>query len=167
MNDEFDKTIYIPFLALVWDTSDVHNIEQQTESIKRFLFKGKEGTIVEKAGPVLSGTMAKILKEFEERGLEPKDDDRQQRFLESILEFLKSIPRVKITLAFEPSITFIRRLNDEISKEVGQKVILDIIINQFIVAGATFEYNGKIRDLSLAQKIDDFIADAAMSVTTP
>lgn len=164
---EFDKTIYIPFLAQVFDTNDVLGIAQQIEGIRRFLFKGKEGSITQKTGTFLSGSMFKILKEFEDRGMEPVGDEKQEKFLDSIVEYLESVPKVKITLAFEPSITFIQRLNADISKEVGQKVVLDISINQFIVAGAVFEFEGKIQDHSLSQKIDDFIADAAMSVTTP
>ena len=166
-NTVIDKTVYIPFLAMVNDTGDITGIKQQIDGIKRFLFKGKEGTITQKAGTFLSSSMEKILKEFEERGMEPAGDERQEHFLNSIIEFLDNIPKVKITLAFEPSITFVQRLNKEISKEVGEKIVMDISINQFIVAGAIFEYLGKIQDFSLSQSIDDYIADAAMSVTTP
>lgn len=160
MKDAFDGTVFIPFGNMVKDTHDVYILTQQLEGMKRFLFRGKEGTITQKVESSISGQLTDLFKQFESLGLVPKGDEGQKFFLDSIIEFLHSLTIVKITLAFEPSITFISELNEQISKELGQKVVLDVIVNQFIVAGADFEYEGKYKDFSLALRIDDFIANA-------
>lgn len=154
---QFDKAVFIPFVSTVYDTNGMYLLIEQLEGLKRFLFKDKEGTISRKAGTFLSSNIASILNQLETLGLEPQDDEKQLQLLDAIIEYLTNMPKVKVTLAFEPSITFVNKLNGIVSKEIGQKVILDISVNQFIFAGAFFEYNGKVRDYSLGQKVDDYI----------
>lgn len=154
---QFDKAVFIPFVSTVYDTNGMYLLIEQLEGLKRFLFKDKEGTISQKAGTFLSSNIASILSQLETLGLEPQDDEKQLQLLDAIIEYLTNMPKVKVTLAFEPSITFVNKLNGVISKELGQKVILDISVNQFIFAGAVFEYNGKVKDYSLGQKVDDYI----------
>lgn len=154
---QFDKAVFIPFVSTVYDTNGMYLLIEQLEGLKRFLFKDKEGTISRKAGTFLSSNIASILGQLETLGLEPADDEKQLQLLDAIIEYLTNMPRVKVTLAFEPSITFVNKLNSVVSKEIGQKVILDISVNQFIFAGVVFEYNGKVKDYSLGQKVDDYI----------
>ncbi|KKR50745.1 MAG: hypothetical protein UT84_C0007G0016 [Candidatus Curtissbacteria bacterium GW2011_GWA1_40_16] len=154
---QFDKAVFTPFVNAVYDTNGMYLLIEQLEGLKRFLFKDKEGTISRKAGTFLSSNIASILSQLETLGLEPGDDEKQLQLLDAIIEYLTNMPKVKVTLAFEPSITFVNNLNSVVSKEIGQKVILDISVNQFIFAGAVFEYNGKVKDYSLGQKVDDYI----------
>ncbi len=154
---QFDKAVFIPFVSTVYDTNGMYLLIEQLEGLKRFLFKDKEGTISRKAGTFLSSNIASILSQLETLGLEPADDEKQLQLLDAIIEYLTNMPKVKVTLAFEPSITFVNKLNGIVSKEIGQKVILDISVNQFIFAGVVFEYNGKVKDYSLGQKVDDYI----------
>ncbi len=153
----FDKAVFIPFASSVYETNAMYLLIEHLEGLKRFLFKDKEGTITRKAGTFLSSNVASIFSQLETLGMEPPDDEKQLQLLDAVIEYLNNMPKVKVTFAFEPSITFINRINGEISKELGQKVILDISVNQFIFAGAVFEYNGKVRDYSLGQKVDDYI----------
>jgi len=159
---QFDKAVFTPFANNVYDTNGMYLLIEQLEGLKRFLFKGKQGEVVgemitAKAGTFVSSNMASILGQLETLGLEPIGDEKQLQFLDAIIAYLQNMPRVKVTLAFEPSITFIERLNSIISKEIGQKVVLDISIDQFIFAGAVFEYEGKVKDYSLGQQVNDFI----------
>lgn len=153
----FDKNVYIPFANSINDTNALYILISQLETLKRFLFKDKEGTISQKAGTFLSSNLANIFRDLEEKGLEPPSDSKQMLLIDSIINYLENLPEVKITMAFEPSATLISKLNNEISKEHGQKVVLDVNINQFIVAGAAFEFNGKYREYTLALRIDEFI----------
>ena len=105
----------------------------------------------------MSSNFEVVFKELEQRGLEPKADAGQMQMLTDIIHHMKALPQVKVTLAFEPSVTFISFINSVISKEVGQKVLLDILVDQFIVAGVTFEFRGKFVDYTLADSIDKFI----------
>ncbi len=162
---EFDKAVYTPFTNIVNSTHDVYILVEQIEGMKRFLFRDKQGMITQKVGTFLSSSMSEILKQLEQSGLVPQDDEKQMQLLDSIIEFLKNIPVVKLDFAFEPSITFVSEVNSALCKQIGRKVVLDIYVNQFLVAGANFEYEGKYKEYSLALKIDNFIAEKIAGIS--
>lgn len=155
----FDTTVFIPFDNMVFDTRQMYNLVDHLEGVKRFLFKDKEGTISQKAEMFLSSNLDVIFKDMEQRGLEPAGDAKQQQFLTEIVHHLKRLPAVKVNLAFEPSVTFLNFMASAVSAQIGYKVLLDILVDQFIVAGATFEYGGKYVDYTLAVTIDNFIGN--------
>ncbi len=155
----FDSTVFIPFDNMVFDTRQMYILVDHLEGVKRFLFKDKEGTISQKAEMFLSSNLDVIFKDLEQRGLEPANDAKQQEFLTEIVHHLKRLPAVKVNLAFEPSVTFINFMASAVSLQIGYKVLLDIVVDQFIVAGATFEFAGKYADYTLAVSIDNFIGN--------
>ncbi len=67
---------------------------------------------------------------------------------------LRSLPEIKLEIAFSPDDNFINKLGQWIEKELGQKIILDITVNPKVVAGAIIEYQGNWRDFSSAKEID-------------
>ncbi|TSC75984.1 MAG: hypothetical protein G01um101430_154 [Parcubacteria group bacterium Gr01-1014_30] len=69
---------------------------------------------------------------------------------------LKSLPEIKLEIAFSPKDNFLNKISEWLEKESGQKVILNLTINPKIVAGAIIEYQGNWRDFSLAGEIDKF-----------
>ena len=70
---------------------------------------------------------------------------------------LRSLPEIKLGIAFYPSDSFINRISLWFEKEFGQKTILDITVNPKIVAGATIEYKGNWRNFSIAKKIHQLL----------
>jgi len=71
---------------------------------------------------------------------------------------LRSLPEIKLEIAFSPDDNFINKISWWLEKALGQKIILDIIVNPKVVAGAIIEYQGNWRDFSLAKKIDQLFA---------
>jgi len=67
---------------------------------------------------------------------------------------LRSLPEIKLEIAFSPNNDFLNRISQWLEKELGQKIILDITVNPKVTAGAIIEYQGNWRDFSLAKKID-------------
>lgn len=67
---------------------------------------------------------------------------------------LRSLPEIKLEIAFSPEDGFLNRMSDWLEKELGQKTILDITVNPKIVTGAIIEYRGNWRDFSSAKEID-------------
>lgn len=73
-------------------------------------------------------------------------------------EKLRSFPEIKLEIAFFPNDNFINRISQWFEKELGKKIILNIIVNQKVVAGAIIEHQGKWRDFSSAKEIDQLFA---------
>lgn len=153
MRSKFNDSALVIFANMVNDTQGVSYLIDQLEGLKRFLFKDKEGTISEKTDVSLAQNLLPVFAEIEEKGLEPATDPAQLQFLDSVINNLKNLPCVKTILAFEPSETFIARLNSDISAEIGQKVILELVVDRHIVAGAIFEYEGKVFGDTLEEKL--------------
>lgn len=157
MRTQFDVSCFLPFLALVADRGDLFRLVEQIEGLFRFLFRDRPGAISTKAGEYLTPNLAAVFRDIEEKGLEPKDDDKQSDFLYALIDYLKKVPQVKMALAFEPSINFVDRLNLSITRAAGKKIILDIKVDPRIVAGAQFEYQGKYFDGSMQKGVELFI----------
>ena len=154
---EFDLAGVVPYVNMLCDIWALFMLVDHLEGVKRFLFRDKEGTISQKAAMFLSSNLGDVFGELEQRGLEPATDNGQMKLLTDIIHYMKALSQVKVTLAFEPSVTFISFMGATISKEAGEKVLLDIMVDQFIVAGVTFEFRGKFADYTLAASIDSFI----------
>lgn len=154
-----NETAFTPFVNLIYDTADLYKLIDQITTLERFLFRDKEGTLVQKGSDFLPANLQDIFLELENRGLEPADDQNQLEFLKDLVSNLRKVPSVKVTLAFEPTKTFVINLNRQISALCGQKMVLDILVNQSIVGGAIFEYKGKVSEFTLASKLNESIVN--------
>lgn len=155
---------FVAFANSINTLSDMYRLFDQIEELKRLLFKDKSGSILQKAGFYMPGNLAPIFKDIETSGLEPAGDLGQQRFLNSLVEYLKKLPVVSVTLAFDPTDSFVAKLNNEISAICAGKVLLDLVVNQFIMGGAIFEYKGRRREYILKDKLEKAIASSTLSV---
>ena len=127
-------------------------------AIIKELYHNQEGSITQKAksiGPSLTA----VFNYLEQKGLEPKGDEAQKAYIEEVISYLKSLPIVKIKMAFEPDDTFSTKLNEVISNLVGHKIILDIEVNHHIVAGIVLEYKGKFADYSYEDRTNGFLKE--------
>lgn len=165
-SQKLEPSAFVAFANSVNTLSDMFRLFDQLEELKRLLFKDKAGSISEKAGFSLPGNLAPIFKDIQTSGLEPQGDLEQQRFLDSIIEYLKKLPVVSVTLAFEPTDSFVGKLKNEISTLCGSKVILDLVVNQYIMAGAIFEYKGRRKEYILKDKLEGVIARLTSEIKT-
>lgn len=154
MKKQINTAAFTPFVNKVNDAAELPQLLADLNNIARFLFKGKEGTIFDKAKDFMPSYLAPIFLELEKAGLEPQGDRDQQKFINELILYLGKLPKVKITLAFEPTRDLVDNLNGLITQEADKKVILEIVVNQFIVGGAIFEYRGKVYKDTLEDKLN-------------
>lgn len=158
MSKKFSESAFVPFANTICETRDLWRLFDQIANVERFLFRGKEGTIAQKASDYLPSNLAAIFSEIEKAGLEPQGDQQQKEFLAELVLYLKLLPQVKITLAFEPTNSFVTALNSDISNQIGQKAVLDVCVNQYIMGGAIFEYKGKVLKDTLEERLNTVVA---------
>lgn len=89
-----------------------------------------------------------IINRLDEKNLSEKE-------IFKIEKNLLSLPVLRLEIAFKPTDEFIKKLSDWVEKEAQQKVILDIVVNPKVVAGALIEYQGIFRDYSLSKRIEE------------
>ncbi len=148
---------FTAFANTIYDTVGLNRLIDDITLIERSLFKDKEGPISTKAKDFTTGAIIPIFEEIEKAGLEPQGDQKQQQFLKDLVKFLNTLPRIKVTIAFDPTQSLIVRLNNQLSTIVGTKVILEMVIDEALIGGAIFEYNGRQSGLTLQEKLDSEI----------
>lgn len=136
------------------DTEELLDLLEQLNFVKNNLYHSQSGLITQKMRKSLTATLERIFQQAELLNLEPQDETEQRFFLDQLIQYLKSLPVVRITLAFTPTLEFIRKMNEVITVLSGKKVILDIGVNHRIVAGCLLDCNGKFRDYSEQQRIE-------------
>jgi F0F1-type ATP synthase delta subunit len=153
MNPEFSI-----FGSAIIDTKFLYRLIDKLSEISSELYHNKEGYITEKVGSI-SPSLAALFNTLAQKGYEPVGDAKQKEYLEKIIKYLRSLPIVKITLAFEPDSNFSNRLNEVISGLVGEKVVLDLSIDHRLIAGLKVEYKGKFADYSFETRSVDFLRE--------
>ena len=143
------------FANTIYDTTGLSRLIDQINLIERSLFKDKPGMISAKARDYLTGNIISVFEEIEKAGLEPADDQGQLQFLKDLITYLQSLPVVKVTVAFEPTHSFVMKLNNRLSEFLGKKGILELTIDENVIGGAGFEFNGKMSDQTLKYKLHD------------
>ena len=128
----FNTSAFLPFANSINETRGLFRLIDTLSGLERVLFKGKEGTFSQKVSDFL-----------------PSD----------LVVIFKDLARIKITLAFEPTNNFILKINNVITNDIGQKVILDIVVDQFIIGGAAFEYQGKVYEYTLWRRLEEVIGN--------
>jgi len=95
-----------------------------------------------------------FLEEIAKRKLTMKEEE-----ISKLGKKLRSLPEIKLGIAFLPNDNFINKVSCWLEKELGQRVILDIMVNPKLVGGTVIEYRGNWRDFSLAKEIDQLLAN--------
>lgn len=151
------ESAFVAFANTIYDTNDLSRILDELNLIERALFKDESGTISQKAKDYLSSGILIVFRQIEETGLEPDGDQKQLQFLKDLVSFLQNIPIVKVTLAFEPNRTFVIKLSNQISAIVSKKIVVDVIIDENVIGGAIFEYNGRASEQTLKDSLRDVL----------
>jgi len=133
-----------PFENSIYDIRGRLRLLDELTLIERALFRGKEGTISEKARDFTNDVAPALFEKIETAGLEPVGDAKQLSFIKELVGYLKGLPVANITLAFAPTNTFVENLSNQISTVVGVKTLIDLIVNEYIVGGAVIEFRGKV-----------------------
>ena len=133
-----------PFENAIFDLKGLFLMLEDLTLVERALFRGKDGTISFKARDFTTGNVIGMFDQIEKMGLEPTVEKKQLEFLKDLTAHLRGLSVVKVTFAFAPTNTFIEKISSAISAILNKKILLDIVINEYIVGGAVFEYEGKV-----------------------
>lgn len=142
------------FANTIYDTATLNRLIDDITLIERSLFKGKSGPISVKARDFTTGRIIPVFEEIEKAGLEPTNESKQLAFLKDLASFLQALPVVKVTVAFDPTSNLVVKLSNQLSQVLGKKVILDLVIDENVIAGAIFEYKGMRSEQTLQEKLE-------------
>lgn len=138
----------------------IHSVEEkeiflfQAEMFSNLLYDNKKNIsdILKEQFPY---EQKKILLDlFQNYNLDLGNHREINEFLISLGKTLKSLPIVNITLAFPPSESLIKRINDWFMEKFESYVLFSFEINPGIVGGAIIKIQGIVGDYSLIKYIN-------------
>lgn len=122
---------------------------------KDWVFKEGEKPLSIKLKGKIESDFLSFLEKLEKNGFLSVNPEKNISFLQNLKSFLQKIPQVKVELAFLPKRDFLEKIYSILEKEVGRKIILDIVFNPEILGGVRLEFGGKYGDFSLLKKFNE------------
>lgn len=83
------------------------------------------------------------------------DRKQFQIFLKDLSEYIERLPNISITLAFEPREDTISEVYDWFLLNLKKPVILDVHVDELLIAGAVVSCNGRYKDASIRKRIEE------------
>jgi F0F1-type ATP synthase delta subunit len=152
------KKIFEDFAKKIKTKEELIFYLEEIAQVRQIIFKDKEASLSKKVEGKVSGEFKKFLERLEKEEVISKNPGQQFSFFQELEKYLQSLPEIKLEIAFSPDDNSLDRISQWLEKELGQKIILDLIINPRVVGGAIIEYRGNWHDFSLAKKIDQLIS---------
>lgn len=135
---------------------DLLSFLDDINTTKKAIFQDPSKPLLQKIQNKTSRGFQEILKQLLATPLF-RGKRKQIEFLDELRNYLLSLPKIKLTLAFQPNKEFLKQISEWLQKEVGQKIVLNIFVNPHIVGGAIIEYKGRYLDFSLIKEIQQFL----------
>ena len=151
MNPKEDS--YSLFVKDVFLTENLKDLIRQIDIVLDTIYVDDKRTLMEKlTGKLPSHILDIIAGLFANKMLTANPKEVESYFV-SLNSYLSKIPKVILTIAFEPSAELSKTLSFWFEKNLGKKVVCDIRVREEIIAGALVEYRGKYKDYSRAKLI--------------
>lgn len=148
---------YQKFVENTFTTEALNARVEDIEETKRWIYKSAHKPLNEKIKSSVSENFRSLVAQLEVAGELPNARKELATFFKGAIDYAEKIPSVKLTLAFFPSPEFLKKITDWLAAELGRKAVVDISMDEKIIAGATIEYDGEYRDYSFAAKLDEVI----------
>jgi F0F1-type ATP synthase delta subunit len=88
------------------------------------------------------------------------------KYLSGLLDELKKNASIQMNIAFEPTRQNIEKIHDWLFRQLGIPVVLDLVYDPQVIAGAKLAYNGKYYDFSLGKQLEPSIESIAKKTLT-
>lgn len=159
------EDIYIKFVANIDTTEQLNERVEDIEETKRWVYKAGTKPLNEKIKSHVSENFRSIITAIELAGGLPSARKELTTFFIEVIKYAQQIPTVKLTLAFFPTDEFIKKITIWLADQVGKKTVIDISVDEKIIAGLTIEYEGEYRDLSFAGKLNEVIEKGILNIS--
>ena len=152
MNQESSFT---PFLSDIVTSDDLATRINEVTELNRLLYLVDTKSFTQRIADKVSPGLFKIILTLDQQKQLPTATSQLEDFFIALRSFLSKLPRMTLTIAFEPTESFIQSLADWFGKNLAGKTVLEILVKREIIAGVVIEYNGKYKDYSCAGQVEE------------
>jgi len=157
------EDIYQNFVENILTLEALNDRVEDIEETKRWIYKDGKKPLNEKIKGRVSENFRSLIFQLEAADELPNARKELTAFFKGAIEYAEKIPSVKLSLAFLPSQDFLKKISNWLASELGKKAVVDVSVDETIIAGATIEYDGEYRDFSFAAKLDEVIEQEVMN----
>jgi F0F1-type ATP synthase delta subunit len=154
--------LYQEFIEGILTQEQLNARIEDIEGTSAWIYKGGKVPLSEKIKSSVSESFRSLVAGLEKKEQLPNVRKDVSDFFKGLIRTLEEIPVVRLTLAFLPSDEFLTKLAAWLRKQTGKRVVVDIIVDEQIIAGCKFEYKGEYRDFSFASKLNEVIEQGAL-----
>lgn len=137
---------------------DFYGLREDISRFDRYSFRVKQLDLKKEFTPVFLNILSRV----EEQGV--SDLEGKREVAQEIKSYLENLPQVKISLAFPPQGEFVKRIALDLGQTLEQKVILNVVVREELVAGAIIEYKGLVRDYTIRSSLKQALATALVNM---
>lgn len=149
--------IYIPIVRNVRTKDERDILREQLNELEATLFHSDASDFEKKLQTNLPKDVAIAMRDIVARP-EFKDNlQALQTFFENFRNLLDAFVLLNINIAFKPSEEMIHRLHEWTQQNLGMGVVLDIGYDGSTLGGARIIFNGRYKEMTLAQMITDVL----------
>lgn len=145
--------MYSEILANVRTRQEADLLVSELEGLLEKLYSSQSGDFDKALGKQVRPGVAIEIK----KALQLQTVDRE-KFLRGLIEAVKKLKVVRLTLAFEAREDLVEAISDWLLTHLpGQGVILDLSDDKSILGGALVSYEGMFGDFSLKKSLDEIV----------
>ncbi len=153
--------MYEQLLSHIHTTQDADMLLDEIDTVRNSLYLTKpdalEQVLAQSVRASVTGQLRQLLNQ-------PKV--QRSTILDELAHWVGSLPRVRITIAFEPTPAFITTIVRQLRARIATALV-DINIDTRIVAGAIIEIDGTYHDRSVKKKIEGALAQMKEEMFDP
>lgn len=138
------------FIEDIYLYDDLKELASAIDGVIKVLYVSDSHSITERLASLLPKNILETILTLEKNKVLALTPSELEAYFVSLKAYLVKIPRIALTLAFTPSTEFIAVIGDWLSKNLGKKVLIDLVVKEEIIAGLVIEYQGRFKDYSKA-----------------
>lgn len=150
-----DILIYFDLITSLKTTQEVDDLSLEIDSLTSSLFAETKMSLDKALSSISQTTAKKITEIFLKNNFDMASKDDVRGFLNTLKDLIKKFKVIKLTLAFEVTRKTIENIHGFVSENIGVGYILDIEVDESILAGATIMFDGKYKDFTLKKTLEE------------
>jgi len=143
-------------LNLMTTRTEANEITKQLETLTESLYEVKS-SVEKNMDKILTQEVKEALKQVcRENEVDFKNVLAFQKFLENLKLTVAALPAARLTFAFEPKASTIKKIGLWMENNLKEKILVETEVNPAIVGGLLIEFNGNYKDYSLREKLSSY-----------
>jgi len=148
----------VNILKMVRSVEDQEEVKNTISSLLENLYKTGVNKTTQSKSEYEKKITEEILSDLNRKNIKEASDI--ENYLNSLLESLKNLPTVKITIAVSPNNHLLDMLKSWAEENLGKNTVFDIDTDSDILGGVILSTKkGLYKDFSLSKKLNDVFAE--------